>query len=267
MRKIVLSFMFCLLGAIVLFAQDYAGPKSYFGIGIMKGTIKGALVTYKDSIAVTITPGYGECNGKYWEITEAVDLSILPGPNYDVYYILISDANSSYPTPFIYARDNGSPGPTWSDSHLGWYLGNDRCIGVVFNDEATMSFLKFTVSGDGNLVRFIQDECMATMVAAGTPTGSWVDIEGLDTMPVTSTAAHIFAYQTDSGSYVDLSITSYENATAGNVCRELACVGYNRASVNGWIQLGPSREMSWRGAADDDAQSTYIYLNGFEYKR
>ncbi|NIM15235.1 MAG: hypothetical protein GTO45_25000 [Candidatus Aminicenantes bacterium] len=87
-----------------------------------------------------------------------------------------------------------------------------------------------------------------------------------DDCPTNATAVNVFAYETDSGN-VDLSLTAYETATAGKVCHELSCAGYNRGSVSGWIQLGTSKDISWRGASDDDPQSTFVYLNGFEYER
>ncbi len=264
MKKIILSFMFCMMGAIVLFAQE-SYTKSYYGIPT--GTIKGAYVTYYDELEVTITPGYGECNGHYWEITESrrIDLSMVIHMDPGLIYLYIKDSLSSYPNPRI---DGDYGAPTWDASRLGWYKLDDRCIGVVQCDGyVAESIRKFTTRGNGNLVRYIRDEPIYVPVNGGTPTGSWIRITNMsDYCPVNATAVSVFAYETDSGN-VDLSLTAYETATAGKVCHELSCAGYNRGSVSGWIQLGASKDISWRGASDDDPQSTFVYLNDFEYER
>lgn len=269
MKKMVLIFMFCVMGTIVLVAQDYAEVSSYYGV--MKGTIKGAYVTYNGSEDITVTAGYGECNYRYWEITQNTDISMedfFPLTAGEYIYIYIDDSASTYPTPTIIGS---SAAPTWSESHLGWYNGSDRCIGLIWCADR-WSFGQFTVQGNGNSIRYIPSEPMVSLVSGGTPTGLWITITNTsDNCPVNSTAVKVFAYETDSGN-VDLTITSYENEPSGGSMGwsdsyELACAGYNRGSINGWIQLGASRDISWRGASDDDPQSTYVYLVGFEYER
>jgi hypothetical protein len=269
MRKMVLIFMFCVMGTMVLVAQEYAGASSYYGV--MKGTIKGAYVTYS-SEDITVTAGYGECNYRYWEISQDIDISMsmedfFPLTAGEYIYIYIDDSTSSYPTPTIIGSRTA---PTWSESHLGWYNGSDRCIGLIWCADR-WSFGQFTVQRNGNLIRYIPSEPMASLVSGGTPTGSWITITNTsDYCPVNATAVKVFAYETDSGN-VDLTITSYENEPFGPPyilnSYELSCAGYNRGSINGWIQLGASRDISWRGASDDDPQSTYLYLVGFEYER
>ncbi len=266
MKKIILSFMFCMMGAIVLFAQE-SYTKSYYGVPA--GIIKGANVTYHDGMKVTITPGYGECNGHYWEITESREIDLTAVIHWfeeTLIYIYIDDSASSYPNPSIFG--SREYGPSWDASRLGWYIGDDRCIGVLYSYSGLSGGIpKFTAHGNGNLVRFIMDEPIYVLVNGGTPTGSWIRITSLsDDCPTNATAVNVFAYETDSGN-VDLSLTAYETATAGKVCHELSCAGYNRGSVSGWIQLGTSKDISWRGASDDDPQSTFVYLNGFEYER
>ena len=265
MKKIIFCLMFCMMGAIVFFAQENY-TKSYFGIPT--GTIKGACVTYNDGFEVTITPGYGECNDHYWEITESRDVDLSVVINYyddELIFIYIDDSASSYPNPYIYGTRSTSP--DWNVSRLGWYIGDDRVIGVVFSHSYVSGGIpKFTSHGEGNLIRFIKDE-PEVIVNGGTPTGSWIQITSLsDIIPINATAVNVFAYETDSGN-VDLSLTAYETATTGKVCYELSCAGYNRGSLSGWIQLGASKDISWRGASDDDYESTYVYLNGFEYER
>ena len=268
MRRNILSFMLMtlLLTGQLAYAQERESPNSYYEG--MKGTIEGAYVSYYDSDdSIKITPGYGECNGHYWEITEPVYVNVMgiPGPTGDVLrYFYINDSQSSFPTPTIYYSMTS---PTWSDAKLGWYSGNDRCIGVLWYGGAWVyPHTKFTVHGDGRLVRFIPEEPIVVCVNGDTPTGSWALMIGEDSgsYPVNSTALSISGYATDTGP-VMLAVTASDIASTGKLCRELYCMGFKRCSISGWIQLGDSRDLSWIGEADDD--SVYIYLNGFEYQR
>jgi hypothetical protein len=245
------------------YAQEKDRPNSY--TGIMKGTIEGAVVTYYDTSSVQVTPGYGDCNGNYWEITEPVYIyvGIISGPNSDDPRYFYINSQSSFPTPSIYESTSL---PTWSDAKLGWYSGNDRCIGVFWYGEAySYPHTKFTVHGRGKHIRYITEEPIIVYVNGTAPTGSWtlLDEEG-GWYPVNSTAVSISGYTTDNGTAL-LAVTALDNATPGKLCRELSGVGFNRASICGWVQLGASRDLSWLGEADDD--SAYIYLNGFEYQR
>jgi hypothetical protein len=267
MIRSILSFMLMTLLLIghMVYAQKKESSNSYYGI--MKGTIEGAYVSYHDNSSIKITPGYGECNGHYWEITEPIyaSVAIISGPSSDdIRYFYINDSQSSFPTPTIYYSTTL---PTWSDSKLGWYSGNDRCIGVFwYGERYTYPHTKFTVHGDGRLVRYITEEPIVICVNGDTPTGSWTMMIGEEYgwYPVNSTAVSISGYATDDGPVL-LAVSAYENASPGKLCRELSCVGFNRASISGWVQLGASLDISWYGEADDD--SAYIYLNGFEYQR
>ena len=101
---------------IALFIGLFYSLEATYTLPPAIGYIKKAYVEYKDSRTVTITPGYGEINGYYWEVTQATDLELQPPSNAEFVYIYIDHSESNYPSPeFIGSTDE----PAWSDERLG----------------------------------------------------------------------------------------------------------------------------------------------------
>ena len=101
------------------------------------GLIKGARLERVSDTAIKIGVGYGDILGSYWEIpsddvvvTNGYTLTGLTTTTAGIYhYIYIDRANSSLP--FI-AITNSTNAPNWSNDFMGWYSGQDRCIGAVW---------------------------------------------------------------------------------------------------------------------------------------
>ena len=81
--------------------------------------------------------------------------------------------------------------------------------------------------------------------------------------PVNSTGMYLWAFNTDSGSWLQVMVASYENSY-----NRIAIKGYHQVLVNGWIYLqrGWSRDLKWYGDNDDD-NSFAINLMGYKIER
>ena len=219
--------------------------------------IWGTYVTYKSSTDIYITVGSGRCNGSQWELTTETTLdlySVLPAGE-DFLYIYVDDSASSYPAPTFVGS---ATEPAWSDSKVGWYNGDDRCIGVVWCDS------------NGNIVQFqnnssheyFTDAYYKQVLTSGNPNGAWQTVEATAYLPINATAAHIYADNTDS-SLVSVMVSSYENQSA-------TIIGYTSvvAIANGWLPLArnASRDLRWFGQDNDD-NNFVVRINGFRIER
>src|SRR5690606_23289070 len=84
----------------------------------------------------------------------------------DQHYICINDATSTYPDSINLTVTKTDP--TWSDTYLGWYVGNNRCIGSVFNSTGTATIYPFVTYGD----KILFDDFTALQLN-GTADNSW----------------------------------------------------------------------------------------------
>lgn len=215
-------------------------------MGLPKGSIHRAFVTYKNDTEITIKTGYGECNGDYWEITSETDVnlvSVLPSGE-DYVYIYIDDSASTYPTPVIIGDVNE---PTWSDAKQGWYYGFDRCIGAVWSPDTGSTIMMFL----GNEY----NECHAypylkNIASELNPTGSWQDttLDCSDYVPVNATHVRVAIYNVDSDG--ECSIAVREKDYGGNVYQNSTYIVNN--FIFATIALGPSRNIEIWGYDDDD---------------
>ena len=247
-KNFLIGVMILILGSSMIFAQTH------------KNAIFGAYVTYKSSTEITVTAGSGRCNDTFWEISSSTDVNlsgVLPAEE-DFLYIYIDDSASSYPTPTIIGSTTE---PAWSDSNIGWYNGDDRCIGVVWCDTY------------GNIVWFQNNSNLETMTApkiarvleGGNPDSTYQTLECTAYIPVNATAVRVFASNSEADNdAVIVRVHAYET-----LANRLSTIGRNStAEVIGWISLGRgwSRDLKWYGYDNDD-NSFDIDILGFRIDR
>lgn len=243
--------MFLFLGN--LYANGY--------VGVMKGTIKGADVIYKDSDEITVRAGYGECNKNYWEINSAIDVdlySALPTGE-DFVYIYIDDSASTYPTPTIIGATTE---PAWSDSKMGWYKGDDRCIGVIWSPSSGREIQNYVLSSDDYIMASAN---IHTLLSNGNPNGSYQTCEATNYSPVNALGVYAVAKNSDNDSNVSVQVSSFESTFT----RDVYSSGYGgKTVISGFIpfERGDSRDLKWWGYDDDD-NSFEIYLTGYRIER
>lgn len=251
--------------AVVLFAAmlqpNVQAANSY--LGLQKGLIYGAYVDYKDSDTVTVTCGYGECNGHYWEIVEQPldhDMTSLTTAE-DFHYIYIDDANSVYSDPIIV---DSTTEPAWSNSKLGWYHGNDRCIGVVWSPEGSATITEYVITPDLKWLYKNSGEHIKTVLSGGNPDGTEKFLECSAYSPVNSKAILVIASNNETGDSVFVMVRA---ADAHASKMYASTYGYT-AAVQAWLDLprGGSRNLYWYGY-DDDNNNFTVNINGFQIER
>ena len=215
-RKILTVLSILLLATTAAFAVN-------------KAAIWGAYVKYKSSTDIYVTVGSGRCNGTEWEVSSetAVDLtSVLPAGE-DFVYIYIDHSASSYPTPVIIGSTTE---PVFSDTKIGWYNGDDRCIGVVWVNQSGIipefsnnSALKYVVLGSER-IKLVLDN--------GNPSSAWQTLEATDYSPVNTIGIHAITTNTDATSQVSVYVAPYE--TINMTIRDIS---YGMASASGWLDI------------------------------
>ena len=228
-------------------------------ISVPLGTIHDAYVEYNDSNTIDITAGYGECNGNYWEILTKTshDMTTLASGE-DFHYIYVDDDGSTYPDPNIY---DSTTEPSYSESKLGFYNGNDRCIGVVWSPDSNSTILEFT--NNSNQQYAVDSVSLKIILANGNPTGSNVLAEATAYTPVNSIAARLFASNTDLDDGLTVAVRTYESNSA-----RIFNQGYYWCAVGGWVEFerGASRDFYWYGYDNDD-NSFYVLITGYQIER
>lgn len=252
MKKLLVLFFMILFSHV---GVSFGG----YGMVPLKGTIERAYPEYKNSSEVTMTSGYGECSGSYWEITSQIDVDlsdVLVDVTYDDYfvYLYINDASSAYPSVVIEGRLTE---PVWSDSKLGWYSGNDRCIGVVIADP----------NNNGSIIEFMSNSfgknynlsCWYRVVSGVTATGTMPYVlDGTNGNPDFSGYVPANTYSVDiqcDDKKVNAITDVYVYAKEGGPSNHMR--GYYVSCVNFNIVLGESRDITWQSYS---GQKIYIDL-------
>jgi len=256
MKKSILFIVGIALGAIsvFVFAATYVNVPA-------KGTIHRAFVEYYDTDTISIMTGYGECNGSYFEITNAVNhdmTSLATGE--DFHYIYIDDSASDYPDPNII---DSTTEPTWTDTKMGWYNGDDRCIGVVWSPASTATLWSFVTNSKQ---KYWGDYYLkASLLSVGNPNGAAQTLEATAYIPVNAVAVNLYAGNTDTSDRVRVSVTPVANE---GIRLGLTDCGYEYGQTVGWIDLkiGSSRDLEWTGD-DNDNNSFNINIVGYQIER
>jgi|GEM_PF-2323874 len=226
---------------------------------VPKGMIHMAYVEYNDSDTIDVTVGYGECNGSYWEITSTTshDMTSLASGE-DWHYIYIDDSASSYPTPTII---DSTTEPAWSDSKLGYYNGDDRCIGVVWSSSGSATLDQFMSNSNG---RYCVDDILKQVLDDGNPTNSWQTVEATAYIPVNAIAVYVQGQNFDVGpDSVRVEVSAYESG-----CPRAYNRSYYGACEFEWVDLerGSSRDLRYKGEDNDD--NTFdVYIHGYQIER
>ena len=58
---------------VSVFVITFSAAANSFTLPVPIGTIQRSYVQYKDADTVTVSSGFGECSGYYWEITAPTD--------------------------------------------------------------------------------------------------------------------------------------------------------------------------------------------------
>lgn len=253
--------------------NDTVTTKGYVddSTGLELGKIEGLIVKYNTATVITITSGSCEANGKSYTLasdTTHTMTSLVVA--LDIHYVYIDDSASSPPTAVFI---DSTTEPTWNNAKRGWYNGDDRCIGVAAGTEAVATITNFWSSSSGKNVILrvgIGIQSGISIMASGQPTtGSWQTPNVYDGSVVTSVNAirgNFRASNSQSAATVLNAITNSEHITSGITGGQLAFEGYNFINNNGWIVLGPSRNVKIAGYnANDDLQ--LLYCVGYEYAR
>lgn len=235
-----------------------------------KGSIHNAQVVYKDADEVTVKAGYGECNGKYWEITASTDLNVatvISGVTEDFVYIYIDDSASYYPTPTLVGSLDE---PAWSDTKQGWYrqsTGNtdDRMIGVAYVSPAPNAGVLFDVPWVGGN-KYSGNSYMKSILTGGTPNNTWKNttVPLSDYIPVSSIGAQLSVWNSDVDGPVYISIRAI-----GAVNNRLTASSYGtHAYILDWMYFSRdlSRNIQWIGSNGDDSDFDIIVM-GYEIER
>lgn len=242
------------------------GAKGVVGLG----DIKGMLPTYVDTNGITISSGYCEANGKYYELTATTaQLETAVFNNGSFIYLYIDDSESVAPTPtFVFS----ATAPTWSDSLQGWYNGDDRMICPLYCSAANaiQSFNKNIIS---DKVVAILHSTFITLGSSMNPDGTWQtpdDFESSAKTPINAVAGYFTLAGIDADNICTINATSYEisqlNSTPNLYGGLYDIVATGRATCVGKIIFGASRNTRIMGADDDD-NSLNFYIFGFDYSR
>lgn len=230
-------------------------------ISVPLGTIHDVYVEYNDSNTIDITAGYGECNGNYWEILTKTshDMTTLASGE-DFHYIYVDDDGSAYPDPNIY---DSTTEPSYSESKLGFYNGNDRCIGVVWSPDSSSTMLEFTNNINQQYIMSTSGNSVKQILQSGNPDGTSQFLEATAYTPVNAIAALLIAQNSDMDSNLSLWVEAYESHFS-----RIFDQGYYRCAASGWIELerGASRDFKWNGYDDDD-NNFNVHINGYQIER
>lgn len=253
---------------LVMFLFSASAQAATYSTYPARGTIKNAYVIYASDTSVTVKTGYGECNGKYWEITSDITHTMSTLDTSDFYYIYIDDSAASYPALDSSSIIHSNTEPAWSDAKQGYYNGDDRCIGVVWT-EAANTIMKFGTSCNGDEVTQVLEDKNCMPVAGNVTSGdSWRDVTTWsDYVPVNGVASLVCTYQSDTGTPAasGMKISSYELKA---VLPEYHIAFYDNFGTQVWITLGDSRDISWL-IVHSTYGDQYLSLRqtGYKYKR
>lgn len=229
----------------------------YYNPTPAKGTIYRMYVQYVDSDTVQVTPGYCEANSKYYEVAEDTDYDLGSIPyGEDYVYLYIDDSASSAPS--ITFTDSTTE-PSWDDDKLGWYNGDDRCVGALYTEADTSTIHEFfSVGCKYHWAYRVWIEHPATGV-----TGGWQDtatnINPLT--PVVAKAVMIDAATCDAdGGNISMNIMAKSGGT------RIFHGGYKFVKTSTWIDTGTDdRNIQYIG--DPNADYINIGLYGYEIDR
>lgn len=232
---------------------------------VLAGTIKRAFVDYKDADEIYIKTGYGDCNGKYWEIESDLTYSFgvigtLSAPT--VYYVYIDDSAATYPSLNAASFTHSATAPTWNDANQGWYNGDDRCIGAVLL-KTTGDIRGFKALGDNKI-------CFTELLQAGTnlPKNAGWQSPQFDTdniTPINTSQIFYYAVTQENTGYVVIRI-----GTQFNTYNQIANYSYQSSvPVSAWMDVIPGGDRTIQVDADSPTSTHKMnsWLKGWKIER
>jgi hypothetical protein len=221
------------------------------------GDIRGFVVSRTDSDTISISAGYCEANGVYYESSSAISKDFTPEAGGDIYYVYI-DHGVTAPVPTIIVSTTE---PVYSISKLGLYNGNDRYIGEFYavsssipvfimlpaNPEQAGAVVELAWTNVFNLAN-AQNSANAYTAPNVADTDTYIGKGGVEAL--------IEAHSTDTGSTADVSFVSKEVADiwAGTAALfgDAKTGGSQTTYACGWMSLGSSRQSRFATSGNDD---------------
>ena len=188
-------------------------------LGDFAGLIMRPLFEYGSTVSIGINPGRYHHSGTLEQIlkwTSGLTFTFGPGGSNgaseslgasEFHYLYIDDSALSGNVLTAGRFRNSTTGPTWSDTKLGWYDGNDRCV-AAFLTNSSSQILKFWHIND-----FIRWDSPITAYS-GTPSTTWSTQVTFD-IPSFSKFCHATFY-TGGGNDKDRLIYWRESNSTGN---------------------------------------------------
>lgn len=245
------------------------------------GVVEGAYTYFVSTNEVEIGPGYGDANGTFWQVTTNLRHTVtsMTANAQGVYYILIDSINGSG-EPVL---TDTATHPTNDPSRGGLYVGNARFIGGGTSFSNTTEIFEFTTLQSGRILLHTNG---IEIAASDDPDSTWKagnrNACG-QFIPTNSSMALVYAQSQDDGR-CSVGAIAAENANfAGGPnpnfgpfppsppATALWTINNNEATptycgILGWLDLGPSGDV-FPGAEDDDDNSLFCYMIGFEMNR
>lgn len=251
MKRSIICFLAILIfGWTAMFAEIHGLPLGY---------IHKTNVEYLSETTVTVTAGTGECNDFDWKSDAAasVDLSgVMPGGE-DFIYIYVDHSACDYPAP---AFTGTTTEPVWSPAKMGWYNGEDRCIGVVF------------VNSSGNIAEFStnpSDECvyqggLKKVLTNGNPDQTYKFLECSAYVPVNASSLYVSARNSATSGTACVIVAANQNIRARIAAKSKMCT----VITTGWIPLQREldRNLQWYGPDKND-NNYQIHIFGYRVDR
>lgn len=239
--------------------------------GFSKGEADGFVVKRSSTTAAAITAGQYEANGKDYTLsadTTHTMTNIVSA--FGRHYVYIDDSASVAPTPtFI----DSTTEPIFDDVRRGWYNGDDRFIGFIYSAAGVTTILPTSVRGSGKLIsiHFNRIATAEFILALNlNPSGVWqaTTLKAADALPVNAVRVSLQMSGSDSAFTVRVAAASVEfsvletSISTGDIIR----ISNNNMLVQGWVNLGVSRNIVIGGENDDD-NALICTIDGTEYSR
>jgi len=218
--------------------------------GSPKGYIAGLLFQYASASSFTVTSGAIDILGKLYAAASTMTVSGLSGLGANANQYIKVGAPSSGRTFGLAQVSLTATAPTWSDTYLGWYCGNDRVIGWLRTD-ASGNIRRFFVGGGvWSLVDSITE--ISTTSPPTSATAFSLSLPALGNMAaivaiyINASSGSISAYNADNGSAAPLSVGT---------------VFQNQGLISGILMTTSAQQIKWK-CTTSSVYNAAIILHG-----
>lgn len=219
---------------------------------IEKGYIKRANLEYHNETSIIITPGYGDCNGNFWEVENNIIYELTSLDSQEGFiYIYVDDANSNYPLPLFY---DYSGEPEFNEEKKGWYNGNDRCIGTVWSPEGQTIIKKFRKDFVGG---YTFNKAWKKIILNSFPPNYWEELDIKNICPVNTISLYL-EIKNNNMSASGKAIVASSNET------NTIILNNDWEKLLDWIKMDNDLILKWQGYVQ---ASFDIYIRGYQIER